>query len=217
MFSKGEERMKTSLYIDVSDLSRKMQQMQSVFDEETFKKILLHTIRDTSRKVKTISKRRIREDYQIGSMRILRSFGSPKITTGAEISCLIPIKNVRGTIASSGGAYKALKRGPGAKILKAGNSILPHSKSSERIHFYIPSGRLAGHVFVRHNDGKRWTGKRPNGKWRLRKGSISHGVGIGVPQMPMNRSEPEIQRDILEYMGKRLEHYQTQMLRGVIK
>ena len=212
--------MKTSLYLDVSELSGKMQQLQGVFDEKTFRKILLHTIRDTSKKVKTISKRRIREDYQIGAGRVLRSFGAPMISTGANISCLIPIKGVRGTIAKSGGAYKALKRGPAAKIVKTGNSILPHSKSSERIHFYIPSGRLAGHVFVRHNDGKRWTGRRPDGKkkkYRLRKGSISHGVGIGVPQMPMNRSEPEIQRDILEFMGKRLEHYETQMLRGVIK
>lgn len=217
LFSEGEERMKTSLYIDVSDLSSKMHQLQDTFDEQTFKKILLHTIRDTSKKVKTISKRRIREDYHIAAGRVLRSFGAPSISTGAEISCLIPIKGVRGTIASKGGAYKALKRGPAAKVVKAGNSILPHSKSSDRIHFYIPSGRLAGHIFVRHNDGKRWTGRRPDGGRRLRKGSISHGVGIGVPQMPMNRSEEEIQKDILEYMGKRLEHYGTQMLRGVIK
>lgn len=208
--------MRTTLYIDVSDLSGKVRQLRDALDEETFRKVLLHTIRDTSKKIKTIAKRRIREEYQIPAGRVLRSFGAPQISTGSEISCLIPIKDVRGTIASRGGAYKALKRGPGAKIVKTGNSILPHSKSSERIHFYIPSGRLAGHVFVRHNDGKRWTGRRIDGGTRLRKGTITHGVGIGVPQMPMNRSEEEIQRDIIEFMDKRLEHYATQMLRGVI-
>lgn len=206
-------QMKTSLYIDVSQMQGDLSRLKTVFDEATFKRILRHTITDTSRRIKTISKRRIREEYQIAAGRIMRSFGAPQITTGAEISCLIPIKDVRGTIASSGGAYMALKRGPKAKIVKTGNSLLPHSKGSARIHFYISKGRLSGHVFVRHGDGKRWRSR--NG--RMQKGSISHAVGIGVPQMPMNRSQDEIQADILKYMSKRLAHYEKQFILGNIK
>ena len=152
----------------------------------------------------------------------------------------VVIQDVRGTIATGDGAYTALKRGPGAKVVRSGNSILPHNKTGQRIHFYIPSGRLQGHVFVRHNDGIQWTGVRREGtgeneEWKTRKGkkkknkkvretgrrtrtgTVSHGVGIGVPQMPMNRAADDIQDQVGQYAMERLIHYQGAILKGIVK
>ncbi len=114
---------------------------------------------------------------------------------------------------------------------------MPHAKTDKRIHFYIPSGRLQGHVFVRHNDGIDWTGKRREGTgetevWKTKKGkrkrnrkvqttgerkrigTISHGVGIGIPQMPMNRSADEIQEQVGQYAMERLLHYEEGHFEG---
>lgn len=212
--------MRTLLSIDTQDLQQKVSSLRERVDEKQFKRILVHTLRDTGRKAKTLTDREIRRDYQIRSRDVKSTFGYPKISTGTEISCLIPLRNMRGTIARKSGTYQALKNGPRAKVLKAGASLLPHRPTDNRIHFYIPSGRLAGHVFVRRLDGKVWYGKRKakNGKvYRVKRvGSITHAVGIGVPQMPMNRSRENVQKTLLDYMGTRLEHYEKAVLSGYV-
>lgn len=217
---------KAYLELDMGDVREKTQELAGILDTDTFQKAMRTTIYETSKHVKTIVKKRIREEYRVGEKPILQSLGSPQITVGAtEISCLIPVRRNRGIISTgsmSSGCYMALKRGPSAKVLVAGNSMLPHSKGKRRIHFYVPSGTLKGHVMVRHEDGKHWKGKRRDENGNVtgkisRVGSISHGVGIAVPQMPMNRSAEAIQNDAAEYMLKRLDHYIGVALGGAAK
>ena len=225
LYSGTFQNGKVFLELDVSDVREKTKALADALSEETFKKVMRRTIYETSSKVKTLTKNRIREQYRVGQSPILQALGKPQITVGTEVSCLIPVRRTRGTISSgslSSGSYKALKRGPSAKVLVSSNSILPHSKGSKRIHFYVPSGKLQGHVFVRHEDGKRWTGKRRDKKGEVvgkvsRKGSISHGVGIAIPQMPVNRSAKAIQEDAAQYMLDRLEHNINAILSGVAK
>lgn len=232
--------VKTWLSIDTSDLNRLLKEVGAALGPEKMNVALKHTIQDTGRKVKTLAKREIRKQYHAKSGRIGRAIGRPQYSLGGTISCVIPIQDVRGTIATGDGAYTALKRGPGAKVVRSGNSILPHNKTGQRIHFYIPSGRLQGHVFVRHNDGIQWTGVRREGtgeneEWKTRKGkkkknkkvretgrrtrtgTVSHGVGIGVPQMPMNRAADDIQEQVGQYAMERLIHYQDAILKGIVK
>ena len=38
--------------------------------------------------------------------------------------------------------------------------------------------------------------------------------GIAIPQMPLNRSEPDVQKDIMDYMEKRTEHEFMQLMRS---
>lgn len=232
--------MKEWLTIDTSDLTRLCRQVGAVLGPEKMNIALRHTVQDTGRHIRKTTKDHIRKEYRAKAGRIGKAIGKPIFSGGGAISCIIPIRDVRGTIATGDGAYTALKRGPGAKVVKSGNSILPHGKADKRIHFYVPSGRLQGHVFVRHNDGVPWIGKRREGTgeietWqtkkgrkkrtkrvvvvgeRKRKGTVSHGVGIGVPQMPMNRAADEIQDDVKEFAMKRLLHYQEAILSGAVK
>ena len=38
--------------------------------------------------------------------------------------------------------------------------------------------------------------------------------GIAIPQMPMNRSQDEVQKDIVDWMAKRIEHEFQMLIRG---
>ena len=224
--SGGVTCVKTLLSIDTRDLNRTLKEVGAALGPDKMNIALKHTIQDTGRKVRTLVKSEIRKEYHAKAGRIGKAIGRPQYSLGGTISCIIPVRDVRGTIATDSGGYTALKRGPGAKIVKSGNSVLPHAKTDKRIHFYIPSGRLQGHVFVRHNDGIDWTGKRREGTgetevWKTKKGkrkrnrkvqttgerkrigTISHGVGIGIPQMPMNRSADEIQEQVGQYAMER--------------
>lgn len=232
--------MQDWLSIDTSELNRTLKEVGAALGPEKMNIALKHTIQDTGRKIRTLAKQEVRKTYRAKAGRIDKAIGRPVYALNGTISCVVPIRDVRGTIATGSGAYTALKRGPSAKVLKSANSILPHDKTSERIHFYIPSGRLQGHVFVRHRDGVSWIGKRREGtgeteSWktkkgkakknrkvtvtgtRKRKGTISHGVGIGVPQMPMNRAADGIEEQVGQYALQRLLHYQEQILKGVVK
>ena len=235
----GVTHVKTLLSIDTSELNKTLKAVGTALGPEKMNVALKHTIQDTGRRVKTLVKSEIRKEYHAKAGRIGKAIGRPQYSLGGTISCIIPVRDVRGTIATGDGAYTALKRGPGAKVVKSGNSILPHGKADKRIHFYIPSGRLQGHVFVRHNDGIGWIGARREGTgetevWktkkgkqkrnkkvqttgtRKRKGTISHGVGIGIPQMPMNRSADEIQAQVGQYAMERLLHYEEAILKGIV-
>lgn len=213
--------VKEWLSIDTSELNKTLKEIGTALRPEQMNIALRHTIQDVGRRVRTLSKKEIRKEYRAKSGRIDKAIRRPVYSLNGTISCIIPIMDARGTIATKSGAYTALKRGPGAKVVKSANSILPHNRTDMRIHFYIPSGRLNGHVFVRHNDGKKWIGKRSEKdrikKTRMRKGSLSHGVGIGIPQMPMNRAAEGIQNDVAQYAMKRLLHYQEQILKGNVK
>lgn len=237
--SGGVTCVKTLLSIDTRDLNRTLKEVGAALGPDKMNIALKHTIQDTGRKVRTLVKSEIRKEYHAKAGRIGKAIGRPQYSLGGTISCIIPVRDVRGTIATDSGGYTALKRGPGAKIVKSGNSVLPHAKTDKRIHFYIPSGRLQGHVFVRHNDGIDWTGKRREGTgetevWKTKKGkrkrnrkvqttgerkrigTISHGVGIGIPQMPMNRSADEIQEQVGQYAMERLLHYEEAILKGIV-
>lgn len=211
--------MEAWLKIYTDDLDRMVDQLKERIGTEKARIALEHTLRDVGKKAKTLSKRAIQEQYEAKSYRIDKAFKRAIINTGSEISCIVPIVDSRGTIAKNG-AFISLKRGPGAKVVKTAKTLLPSSKTSDRVHFYIPSGELAGHVFVRHKDGEHWNGyqwvkgKREQNKRRI--GSISHGVAIAVPQMPMTRAAEGIQAEIADFAMQRLLHYEEQINAGVI-
>ena len=67
------------------------------------------------------------------------------------------------------------------------------------------------HYKKKKNKKVRETGRR------TRTGTVSHGVGIGVPQMPMNRAADDIQEQVGQYAMERLIHYQDAILKGIVK
>ena len=48
-------------------------------------------------------------------------------------------------------------------------------------------------------------------KYKGKSHPIVHVVGLGVPQMPINKSEEDVQKDIREVVEKRLVHHFGQL------
>ena len=232
--------MRTVLSIDTSGLNKALKEVGAALGPEKMNIALRHTIRDVGRHVRVLTNDEIRKKYKAKKNRISKAIRKPQYTLNGTISCIIPIVDPRGTIATGAGAFRAMKRGPGTEVILGAKAILPHDRRDERIHFYIPSGRLQGHIFVRHDDDVKWIGKRREGTgeiehWktkkgkkkknkktritgvRMRKGTVSHGVGITVSQMAMNRASDDIQAQVAEYALQRLLHYQEQILKGNVK
>ena len=227
--------MKTLIQIDVSDLLKKMDEFSRRVSPATFEKVYRYTFKETGNKVKTIADPLIREKYKAPSRKVKAAFQKPIISTSGRIVCMVPVRDIRGKIGKKG--MYAATSAPGAQVLVGKNSLLP--TTGERKHFYIGRGRLAGHVFVRHNDGKTWIGTRRESEYesfrdslnrrrrrltgkmieqgnRKRKGTITHAVGIGTPQMPMNRAADDVRSAVLAHAHKRFKHHAERALRGGI-
>lgn len=226
------------LNIDMSDVYEKLNEMKQVVGEKNAAKILYWTVKDTARHIRKTLSPILRKEYQSRAMTIRGSIGQPEIN--GAMSCVIPIENARNIIGGKDFPLdgsttrvvkgnktrreKAIKAGkkpkPGkaykikAKILKKGVSTLPHimpgagrSSYGDQPPFLMP---------VKSKEGA--TGKyivmTRKGKEKL---PIIRVVGIGVPQMPLNRSREEVKDDIAEFAMKRLVHNYEAVLKKYVK
>lgn len=236
---KGGSRMATRpLSIDMSDVYEKLREIRQVVGEKNAEKILYWTVKDTAGHIRKTLSPILRKEYQSRAMTIRGSIGQPEMN--GAMSCVIPIENTRNIIGGKdfpldgsttrvvkGNATrrkKALEAGkkpkPGkkykirAKILKKGVSTMPdvmpgagRSSYGDQPPFLMP---------VKSKEGA--TGKyivmTRKGKEKL---PIIRVVGIGVPQMPLNRSREEVKDDIAEYAMKRLVHNYEAVLQKYVK
>lgn len=238
---KGGSRMAAKnpyLNIDMSDVYEKLNQMKQVVGEKNAAKILYWTVKDSAGHIRAKLSPILQKEYQSKAMTIRRSIGKA-IMTG-EMSCVIPIENTRNIIGGKdfpldgsttrvvkGNATrrkKALEAGkkpkPGkkykirAKILKKGVSTMPdvmpgagRSSYGDQPPFLMPvkskSGPTGKHIVMTRK-----------GKAKL---PIISVVGIGVPQMPLNRSRAAVEDDIAEYAMERLVHHYEAVLEKYVK
>lgn len=226
------------LNIDMSDVYEKLNEMRQVVGEKNAAKILYWTVKDSAGHIRAKLSPILRKEYQSRAMTIRRSIGKA-IMTG-EMSCVIPIENARNIIGGSdfpldgsttrvvkGNATrrkKALEAGkkpkPGkkykirAKILKKGVSTMPdvmpgagRSSYGDQPPFLMPvkskSGPTGKHIVMTRK-----------GKARL---PIISVVGIGVPQMPLNRSRAAVEDDIADFAMDRLVHHYEVVLKKYVK
>lgn len=192
------------LKIDVSDAKQKIEQLRFYHTEAEMKKILRRAADRTGRQVRTIMKSEIPKDYAVTPAWVASHVGNPRTTIGGGglgVSCVIPIDGSRGSIGgrfgASGGAHgwntaRGKRYKVNAKILKGKSSTLPSEMSNQGGNppFRNLGSKLGGVTFTRVTK-KRFP--------------IARVVGIGVPQMPMNRSKDDVQEKILETLMKRLE------------
>lgn len=105
-------------------------------------------------------------------------------------------------------------------------SAMPGSGDARRRHFMVTRGARAGYVFVatpRSGSGtliqprtvRLKDGSTRKYRYSRRNEQITYAVGIGVPQMPMTRAAPAIQRRAGEIMLKRLEHEYEVIVGGI--
>lgn len=198
------------LEIDASELSEEIERLRSVMKPEQFNRSMYGIFKRTGGHVRKILKTDIPKEYHARAGEIGKAVGNPKVTMGGlGVGCTIPIKGARksigGGFSASGGAHgwNSLHRKYRVKsrIVKAGQSTLPPSMSSYggQPPFRNLGSKLGGLTFTRA------------GKGRLPIIKVS---GIAIPQMPVNRSEDDVQRDILNYMEKRIEHEFQRVIAG---
>ncbi len=157
---------------------------------------------------RTAIKRIVPRNYEVTQEEVYRHIGSAKtrFSGGIGVNCCIPIKGKRlsigGGFSASGGAPGWSSKGKQYKIttqmVKGQTSTLPDvmkHQGNNPPFINTTAPKLNGLAFTR-------TGyKTKNGK-----DAIVKVVGIGVPQMPLNRSEDKVQEAIVKKLIERLEH-----------
>lgn len=192
--------------IDISDAAEIIGELRAIHTEENFKKIMYRAFRRTGSKVKTIIKKEVPKDYAVSSAWVGKHIGAPRVQYGGGgigVQCTIPIQGKRGSIGgqfgASGGAHgwnsKNRKYRVKARILREKQSTLPghlkHQNNGVPFRNLSAKAKLHGVAFARV------------GKDRLPIVSVS---GLGVPQMPMNRSKDDVQKEIVAHLIERIEH-----------
>ncbi|MBQ8708505.1 MAG: hypothetical protein IJ523_10500 [Succinivibrionaceae bacterium] len=209
-----------SMYIDVSDVVGKLMYLSGRHEVGVFHAMMQRTFMETGRHARPVIKREILKEYEVKSSWVDDKLGQPR-PLGTELGCLIPIKSKRGAI---GGIYVAtggMTRVQGtvqhmrdgttrnrkahwrvrrinAKIVKGQQSTMPELMAHQGGNPPFRNG-MAGVAFTRTT------------KARLPIASV---VGLGVPQMPINRSRPAIEADIKIYLMKRLQHNYERLILG---
>ena len=197
------------LDIDISDAKEKIDALRAVHTEKEMNALLRRAVTRTGNHVRTIVGKEASKHYVITQKKVKSYIGSPEISSGTGaigVSCCIPIKGRRMSI---GGTFKASGGAPGwsvrkgkrykinAKIIKSQRSTMPevmNHQGGNPPFINTSAPKLHGVAFTR-------TGKKTkNGK-----DAIARVVGIGVPQMPINRAEDDIQKDVMDMLMDRLE------------
>lgn len=192
------------LEIDDTDLQAKLMLMQEALSAENFARAMRRIFMRTGQHVRKILKEDIPHEYEISPGKVGAAVKNAQVS---GLSCIIPIRDRRGPIGSqyhaTGGAHgwNSLKRKYriNAKIVKGGVSTLPSTLMAGYPPFRNLGSSLGGLTFTR-------TSKE--------RGPILKVSGIAIPQMPVNRSEPEIQKDIHDWMRAQIEHEFMAILGG---
>ena len=187
-----------SVYVDISDLMDTINLMKNAMSTSSFEEMMRRTFNDAGKKVKTIVRKEVPKEYAVTAAWAGSAVGWPKMQ---GLGVVIPIKNARGSIggrfSASGGRGRPAKGRRAkivAKIVKGQSSTMPPTMEHQGGQ---PPFMVGGVAFTR--------------KYAKQSHPIVHVVGLGVPQMPLNRSEAQVQKDISDVVEKRLIHHFGQL------
>lgn len=190
----GRIGARTYLHVDVSELSDTIETMRRALSTEQFNQFMYRTLKEVGNRAKTPIKRAVQEEYEVKQAWVGSAMGSPRMSIGDGVQCVIPLNGVRGTIGkefhASGGhrGKKGQKLKLRARILKGQSSELPPKMDHQ-------GGNppfMAGSIAMTRKTKARYP--------------LARVVGLGVPQMPMNQARPETEKAIKELAEKRLIH-----------
>lgn len=234
------------LSIDTSDVEDLMNGLKQALTQAQYRQLMFRVMTRAATRTKVLIKKAVQNEYHAKGGWVSQAIAAPRISTGSEVSCIIPVDGTRGkigrgmtfTASASGNSGKGVRSNYAgragkrtrrsykitAQVVKAGASELPVDKDSNRPHFMV-MGRAGavGRVFVVRRDlGKyfakehRRTKKKGVRSYTVKKTMITSAVGIGVPQMPMTRSANEIQAGVVEIMKARIEHEHIALLKKYV-
>jgi hypothetical protein len=184
------------LNVDMSDLQRTIDLLRGIMTKTQFEQLIRRTFNEVGKKSRTLISSQIPRQYRVTKKWVAPHIGSAKIEIGgfSRVTCTIPLSGHKGSI---GGTFYATggynNRRIKARIIRGPMTTLPLTMKNQGGNppFINPkSAKLNGVAFTRR------------GKDRL---PIVKVVGLGAPQMPLNRSADAVQDSLLEYAGQRLE------------
>ena len=188
-----------TLEVDASDLKGKIDRLQQNMTKAQFERAMFTIFRRTGRHVSAILRKDLPQKYEVKAGDISAAVKNPQLSMGVGgVGCTIPISGVRGKIGST---YKARGQASGwesrrkkyrvkARILKGAISTLPAKWHSGYPPFRNIPSKLNTIAYARSSKER---------------GPILKLTGIAIPQMPINRSEPDVQRDIKDYLEKEMD------------
>ena len=198
------------LEVDATDLLRELTRLEGVLTPEQIDRCMVRIFRRVPGHLRRTLPREVRKEYQVKAGWVSETIKGARITGGGGAGCIIPVRGERivvgeGGYKTAGGArgWASLKRKyrVRAHIVTAGTSTLPERMKSG----YPPFQNFSAKKIPPHKAFKRLTKKR---------GPIQSIVDIAIPQMPMNRSRPGVEKDIRDFMYKRMEHEIQQLIRS---
>lgn len=193
-----------TINVDASDCVAKLTMLQAACKPERFERAVYRIYSRTGKHVRAILKKDLPHDYKISASKVGKAVGNASIQ---GMGCIIPVRDKRGDI---GGQYTAAGGAHGwnslhrkyrvkARILKGGQSTLPSTVMAGYPPFRNLGSKLGGLTFTR-------TSKE--------RGPIKKVSGIAIPQMPMNRSQDEVQKDIVDFLKAQIEHEFMNVMAG---
>ena len=182
--------------IDSSDYKQLMSRLQTNMRPEQFERAMYGIFQRTGRHVAAILKQDLPRKYEAKPSEIGDSVKAAQLSMGGgSVGCIIPITGIRGKIGSQ---YKAAGGAHGwnnvkyrrkykvkARVVKGARSILPAKWHSGYPPFRNLGSSLGDIAYARSSKSR---------------GPILKLTGIAIPQMPLNRSEADVQQDIREYL-----------------
>lgn len=208
----------STVYVDISDLAETLETAKKNLSEPKFNEMLRRTFNDAGKKVKTIVRQEVPKKYAVTASWAGSAVGWPKTQGGAgQVGVVVPIQSKRGSIGglyhTAGSAYNTGPKGAygfnkkgawgkirgkkaakiRAKIVKGQTSTMPDTMAHQGGN---PPFLYKGIAFTR-------TTRKSH--------PIASVVGLGVPQMPINKSKEDVQREIKKVVEKRLVHHFEQL------
>ena len=199
---------KVYLYVDASDLSGLCSQMADRLTADNFDRLMRRTLNEVGKRSKKPIKDAVKTQYEAPSGWIGRAI-KPSVINGGGLAlqCVIPLQGSRGankSVFPAGGQRSKghIPKGKRYKVwlrdVKGVNSQLPY-------HMDAYGGQppfINGGPAVMTRKGKA-------------RGPLSRVVGLALPQMPLNRAEPETAQKILNLCEERLVHNFSNMFGGL--
>ena len=193
-----------TITIDGKDCVDKLTMMAARCKPERFERALYRIYSRTGKHVKTILKDDLPHEYVISPAKVGKTVGDVTIVGWG---CTIPVRDSRGDIGGQYGAvggahgWNSLKRKYNikARIVRAGQSTLPGKVMAGYPPFRNLGSSLGNLTYARSSKER---------------GPLLKVEGIAIPQMPMNRSEAEVQEDIKQFLMAQIEHEFMNVMAG---
>ena len=194
-------RVGFDLKINTSEVMAIADRLSENLSEAQMDRLMYRTLKEAARKVRTETKRAVVQDYAVTQGFVASGIKEPRMGGGGgRWSCIIPMDSKRGVIGqtfhASGGRFgkRVLKSGKKqhlklrAQIIRGQRSVLPDKMEHQGGNPPFMAGKVAFTRTTKHRF------------------PIARVVGLSVPQMPINKSEPKVEAAIVKYMTERLEH-----------